>query len=670
MSKLCSNASWIKQAWRCDPATVDDIGKSMKFASRANYSFSDTGPGGSPTLNPPPQSSINTDLRVGLASTTDLKIGRKYYETAESNAQIIYLRGGVTAYNSLATFYVSVYDPAAGQLANTGRVAGNLLTGFLATAITAVIGITTNLWPLLVIRFIVYVAQRATMKPRTKYCYHSPTMINTWRRANLIAMQFAVNDEFIPTIFEKEAERMFGDALKTSVDDRKHLGLYFPDMFTSDGALDLFTVATRWHRNNMARMKLLDTKGDTISSILGWVAAPGVMAAKNLYNAARGILSEKHSPAGSSLMDYQKRWEDMPANKPVNVRASTNTLEDAGGGPTAVRGTPGAEDVLKLPSPKEDGEEKTKSWWTQMTTFAMLELDDGGAFLAFSVSDTGPSTMSTSNQTADSEVKAKFDSIVESSRNTVYNVAAGNFGDGPIAGLLETILGGGRAVISQVANNFGLSVFGALAGAAQVDFPQRYTGSTASMPTMNYTIELNATYNNAYCRLVQLWLPLAALIAVAFPQQTGAQSYAGPPVLELFDRGHAQTRYGMAESMTISVGEGNLSHNSEWKPSSIKVSLNIRDLSPIIYAPISQGFSFDPTATVFDEDTNFSDYCACISGVELHKQIYYMQKLKRNLTRKLAKTRLALTPAHFGAMLGNFGPARIFDLLLPGSQLR
>ena len=149
MSKLCSNASWIKQAWRCDPATVDDIGKSMKFASRANYSFSDTGPGGSPTMNPPPQSSINTDLRVGLASTTDLKIGRKYYETAGSNAQIIYLRGGVTAYNSLATFYVSAYDPAAGQLANTGRVAGNLLTGFLATAITAVIGITTNLWPLL-----------------------------------------------------------------------------------------------------------------------------------------------------------------------------------------------------------------------------------------------------------------------------------------------------------------------------------------------------------------------------------------------------------------------------------------------------------------------------------------------------------------------------------------
>lgn len=89
------------------------------------------------------------------------------------------------------------------------------------------------------------------MRPRTK-C----TVIivqpwwNAWRRANLVAMQFAVNDGFIPTVFEKEGERMFGDALKTSPEDRKHLGMYFPDLFTSDGALDMFSVATRWHRNN------------------------------------------------------------------------------------------------------------------------------------------------------------------------------------------------------------------------------------------------------------------------------------------------------------------------------------------------------------------------------------------------------------------------------------
>ena len=667
MTKLCSNASWVKQAWRCDPATVDDIGKAMKFASRANYSFSDTGPGGSPMLNPQPQACKNTDLRVGLASSTNLKIGRSHYETTEANSQVIYIRAGVTAFNSLATFYTSAYDPEAGQLANTGRVAANLLLGFISTAITVVIG--TAIWPILAIKFILYVAQRATMRPRTKYCYHSPAMVNAWRRANLVAMQFAVNDGFIPTVFEEEGERMFGDALKTSPEDRKHLGMYFPDLFTSDGALDMFSVATRWHRNNAARMKKLDDMGDNIATTLGWLVAPGPMALKSLYNAIIGISSEKNSPGGTSLTQYQQRWLDMPANQPIATKPTQNTLENSGGEANS-SGRSGTEDILKLPSPEEDGEEKTKSWWSQFTTFGMLELDDGGAFMAFAVNDTGPSTMSTSNQTADSEVKAKFDSIVENSRNSVFNLAGGNIGDGVLAGIVETAFSAGKTIISSVGSNLGLSIAGALAGAANIDIPQRYVGSTASLPQMNYTIELNATYNNAYCRLVQLWMPLSCLIALAWPQQTGAQSYAGPPVLELYDKGHAQTRYGMVESMTISVGEGNLSHNSDMKPSSIKVSLSIRDLSPIIYAPISQGFSFDPTAIIFDEDTNFTDYTACITGVELHKQIYYMQKLARGLTKKLAVTKLALSPAHFGAMVGNFGPVRMLDALLPGTQLR
>jgi hypothetical protein len=75
-------------------------------------------------------------------------------------------------------------------------------------------------------------------------------------------------------------------------------------------------------------------------------------------------------------------------------------------------------------------------------------------------------------------------------------------------------------------------------------------------------------------------------------------------------------------------------------------------------------------ANAFDEDTNFTDYIKCITGVELSKQIYYLQKLKTNLTKKLATISNTMSPAHFGAMIGNFGPARVLDLFLPGTQLR
>jgi hypothetical protein len=199
----------------------------------------------------------------------------------------------------------------------------------------------------------------------------------------------------------------------------------------------------------------------------------------------------------------------MPANKAIATKPAQNTLENSGGEANS-SGRSGTEDILKLPSPKEDGEEKTKSWWSQFTTFAMLELDDGGAFMAFAVNDTGPSTMSTSNQTADSEVKAKFDSIVENSRNSVFNLAGGNIGDGVLAGIVETAFSAGKTIISSVGSNLGLSIAGALAGAANIDIPQRYVGSTASLPQMNYTID-GSSYPTSYTGALRITQSLYTL---------------------------------------------------------------------------------------------------------------------------------------------------------------
>ena len=664
MSKLglVDNGSWIKQVWRSDPAHVDDIAYAMQIASRADYSFSDTGPGGSPYLNPPPQSCRNADIRTGLASTTNLKTGRIYFEDTEMNAQVIHIRAGVTRYNSLGSFYTTAYDSEAGQLANTGRVRG-LFAGFVSTVLTVVIGVA--IWPILAINFITYVASRATMKPRSKYAYLHPTMINFWRTANIVLTQFGVDDEFIPLVFEKESEQMFGEEIKTSPDDRKHLGKFFKDVFNSSGGIDMFSIATRWHRNNNARMKKLNNSFDNFAEGLEWFSSPGLKALAVLYNSASKLLSDNPKPPAGTLKAYQDRWLAIPANTPVSNTAAPNTLETSG----QTSGS-GAEDTIKVPNVKEDGEEKTKTWWEKFTMFAMLELDDGGAFVSFRVDDTGPSAMSLSNQTGESEVKQKFDSMVESSRNTTFNFAGGNVGDNIVANAVEELFSLGKTVISTVGNNLGLSITGALAGGANIDIPMRYTGTSANLPSMNYKIQLRVTYNNEYCRFIQLWMPLAALIGLSFTKQTGLQSYGPPPVLELYDRGRAQSRYCMVQTIAISSGEGNLSFNDKNKPFAIDVSLNLVELSPIIYAPISQGFSFDPTVTVFDEDTNFTDYIKCITGVELYKQIYYLHKLKNNLTRKLANVSNALSPAHFGAMVGSFGPARVLDLFLPGTQLR
>ena len=276
--------------------------------------------------------------------------------------------------------------------------------------------------------------------------------------------------------------------------------------------------------------------------------------------------------------------------------------------------------------------------------------------------------MSLNNQLGESEVKQKFDSITDSARNSIFSFAGGNIGDGIVASAMEAVFNGAKTVGAELGSAIGMDVVGALMGGANIDFPQRYVSSQSNLPTMSYTIELNATYNNPYCRFVQIWLPLAALIALTHPQQTGAQSFTSPPVLEIYDRGHAQSRYAMATSVSISCGEGNQGFNIDWKPSSAKVSITFTDLSTIIYAPISQGFSLDPLSIIFDEDTSFTDYLACISGLELTKQIYYSQKIKRRFTEKLNRVSNFFSPAQFGMMAAD--TMRVFDIFLPGIQLK
>jgi hypothetical protein len=59
---------------------------------------------------------------------------------------------------------------------------------------------------------------------------------------------------------------------------------------------------------------------------------------------------------------------------------------------------------------------------------------------------------------------------------------------------------------------------------------------------------------------------------------------------------------------------------------------------------------------------------ACISGLELTKQIYYSQKIKRRFTEKLNRVSNFFTPAQFGMMAAD--TMRVFDIFLPGIQLK
>jgi hypothetical protein len=84
---------------------------------------------------------------------------------------------------------------------------------------------------------------------------------------------------------------------------------------------------------------------------------------------------------------------------------------------------------------------------------------------------------------------------------------------------------------------------------------------------------------------------VAMLLAGALPLATGAQSYTAPFICELYDRGRAQIRLGVIDSLQITRGTSNLSFDDNGNAMAIDVTFTVLDLSNLVYLPITQGLT-------------------------------------------------------------------------------
>jgi hypothetical protein len=128
-----------------------------------------------------------------------------------------------------------------------------------------------------------------------------------------------------------------------------------------------------------------------------------------------------------------------------------------------------------------------------------------------------------------------------------------------------------------------------LGGSAFVDIPKHWTSASAELGRSTYTVQLRSAYGNPVSQLMNLYLPLAMLLAGALPLATGPQSYTSPFICELYDRGRRQVRLGIIDSLQITRGVGNLGFDDQGNAMGIDVSFSVLDLSNLIYLPISQG---------------------------------------------------------------------------------
>lgn len=624
---ILKDASWVRQSFLVSKDSLDLVDYQNRTFTRASLAYTDTTPGGNFAINPPPQFTATADIKVKGPFSKSRGMGRYYYEAIEENSQVVHMRFGQPAFNSLTTFFTGFYNSGAGQLARTGRSTGFFYD--LGKAAGFVVSLLA--WQLLAVHMLGEAFKFFAQKPTSKFYYSKPNMPLYWHAVTTMVNHIAVNRGIIPRI--GGADPLVPSDASATADVMATLSQKLPDVFkfTDKGGIDVYAMANRAQRLANKRYRAMESKLTASSR-------------DDLSRQVQALIAEPMDDTQKqpSLANYIQLWLKSGASKP--------------GGDTG-KNDAASEDLRSASGFSDSG-------WLE---FLKAELDDGGAFASFRVNYTGSVQESFSNSIAESELAGKINNMSSSMRSTKFDLAGGNIGDGFLATIAETA---GKLVsdfAAGAAAGLNLSGLASLGGSAFVDIPKHWQSSVASLPRASYTINLVSPYGNPISQLVNLHVPLCMLLAAALPISTGKQSYTSPFLVELYDQGRCQTRLGMIDSLSITRGTGNVGFNSDNHVMAIDVSFSIVDMSSVLHMPIAEGFSMTKALTgaaagaiatvavpvpgvsaaaaalgaavangIFDDDTVYSDYMATLSSLSLPDQIYALRKLKLNMTRNMA----------------------------------
>lgn len=668
-ANLPADRSWLRQSF----ITMSDLPQGIQASSlsdqdRFNRSFTtasmiytDTSPGGNNYINNIPSFTRYADIRPKrIAGDTQsvttnqpapgasLGMGRYMYEAVDRNSQVIHMRFGVANFNSLTTFLTGFYSGELAANARAARYSDSVLTK-LWIKIGQVVGLAVAplfLVPLAVL-FIGTAVRFMLNMPASAFYNLKPAMPMYWMAVNNIVNQLAVNSGLSSYVDTDQAKTILrgspnGGELKRN-EVMNIVGNFLPPgLIKSDGTIDVFAIANRTNRADIAYQERLakafenagpqDTWDDVVKRFLSTNPVGNIKA------------------TGPNFEVYFKRFLELVAFS--KTTADSDALEQD------VRQGGLSEDGKSFSG--ERAVSKAPGFIEHFTS----QLNDGGEWVSYRVDYTGAQQDSFSNTAADSSLAAKMNDMSRRARDARFNLADGNINE-LVGGVINAV----RGVVSGAASVVQVEGLMALAGSAFVNIPKQWSESSTNLARTNYTLTLMAPYGNPVSILLNIWLPLATLLAGVLPLATGKQSHTSPYLCQLHDRGRSITRLGLITDMSISRGTSNVGFTREGVPLAIEVSFSVTDLSSIVAMPVTQGFDpLNPLEGVFDSENAFTDYLMTLAGMKLSDTIYRVPMLKYQINKKLADVRSFFTMSHFASYAASLPGVEILGAAMKGTN--
>lgn len=720
-NQLLNNDQWIRSCFgvRNPSRTTND--RRARTESGVRFKFEDTTFGGSKAINSPAAFTEFADLPVKgitvrgaytygnpmwqdvmakmdenapeeLDQTASNGMGRTYSEVYSDTGEYVTLRFGLPKQNALLSFFTSFYDSSAASLARTGETPSIFLK--ITGAVGSVIGMALSPAFLLVktVSFLVN-------KPVSKFYYLDPKMHLYWMAANLILNSIMVNAGIIPRLSGRDQS---DEDLEGQWNQVKSYHEMMPDIFRANGGIDLFGVANRYNRLAMVFH-------EAVSNIAIEATSQGafVDSVRKFYtNSLNGSITGATTPEATAyILRYieatEGGLESVTADQ-LNEEVVTQMLEAK----VSMFETPGEEEGAGSEEPavtEADGAARYNNRLARWS-FSSLVVDhlkaafnEGAEFITWRVENTGATQESFSNSTGEAAIGSGFNAMSGSAKELRFN--AGNFQTG--VGFVDSIGSAINSVIGTAADAVKLEGLKALLGNAFVDIPDIVTGSSSSMPSMSYTMELRPWSNDPITRVMELHAPIAMALAMVLPISTGKHSYNLPLICEAYSRSRIVNKLACVTSMSISRGTSNLARNADGDPLGVTINWTLTDLSKIVHMPVNTdmsawskfgqfvgraidggiqgvtggnsryfqaGAAMITDSSIYDDTNKYTDYMAVLGGLTLQEQIYVGQRLKINTLRSMTNFDTWISASHHINRIGSdtfFG--RAFSLLARGT---
>jgi hypothetical protein len=431
------------------------------------------------------------------------------------------------------------------------------------------------------------------------------------------------------------------------------LGNILPDIaLDSNGGIDPRRISGRYQRKVDAHLRIMDeikknskTAEDMEAAIAGYISG----ATQRTMVQQRTEETEKFaeyidgyiksaSGIGSHILDA---LVDIVA--PEGDKAPDTAAADArDANTTAAEGSIG---------------QSVANFWTGLTQhfteyndFALAEMRSGSALVSFIVDHEPTVSESFSSTTRSSDLANKINSTSKEARAKWFDMANGNIGDGFVANTLEGITSAVSSFVKGGLDSIGFGGLSALGGKAFADIPEFWESSSTRFPTASYTMQLRTPYGNPVSILLKIILPMVMLIAGVAPRSTGRNSYTGPFLVKLWNKGKTQISLGLIESLDIRRGVGNVGWNVNRQCNAVDISFTVKNLSSMLHVPITNELKWTelmPGLTMFDEDTNFTDYMAILGSLGLEQQFYASDRWKLREAKRQRNFDTFMSPENF-----------------------